>query len=573
MSRRWLLGIFAACLLVAGAVSSALAQSAQQVKARIEAGAGFLRSGEIELATKTFTQVLDLDATNWQARALLALTYLTVRDYAKVDVELRRLKTQNAPAAAVAPIERQLDAARRAIQQRDQLTGLLAAGKWQETLTNIDTADVQDSRKRLLKAYVAALRGEFDEARRLTSESQFAAFNASIEKRSAEFQVARDKAIVALNFLGARYCGGYDRMWRCADQPRLSGDQQAAWDEIRSGNGKVNPRFMVEKPDRPANLVVAWGPYYGEVAAMTQLRAKVALALINQFVSMAPLHPDALQASVVLSLYSGSQDIVRAAADRAMNTTGVWAINTRTCRGGSVKDEDCWVGDKRTERELPEEGVIIVDGRSRMLRYSLLPPRSWLTVVQSPSGRLEFEIPFQELSVIRSVPEVKKTKQAFPYLDNGATLFDFGPKKSVRMLLDFTFPLTVFPSPDSQLVATALKGIEDVLNVMGQVIPSAKVNYQPEWAGRGALGVFSGIAGATQVVVGSATGDAAALAQGQQILQEQGQRTSAGAAKKADVSRVMNDLKTQDGKSLLDAAFEDEGLKKDLDALLALALQ
>ena len=177
----------------------ALAQSAQQIKARIEVGAGFLKSGDIELATKTFTQVLDLDATNWQARALLTLTYLSTRDFGKVDTELRRLKAQNAPAAALAPIERQIEATRRTIQRRDELTGLLAAGKWQETLTHIDAADVQDSRKDLLKAYVAALRGEFDEARRLTSDSQFAAFSASIEQRSADFQVARDKAIVALN--------------------------------------------------------------------------------------------------------------------------------------------------------------------------------------------------------------------------------------------------------------------------------------------------------------------------------------------------------------------------------------
>ena len=304
---------------------------------------------------------------------------------------------------------------------------------------------------------------------------------------------------------------------------------------------------------------------------MTQLRANVALALINQFVSMAPLHPDALQASVVLSLYSGSQDIVRAAADRSMNTTGVWALNTRTCRGGqgtkSVQNGNCWVGDKRTEKELPEE--IIVDGRSRMLRYLLLPPRSWLTAVQSPSGRLEFEIPFQEVSVIHSVPEVNKTKSAFPHLDSGAILFDFGPKKTVQMLFDFTFPLAVFPSPDSALVATALKGIEDVLNVMAQIIPSAKIDYNPDWAGRGVFGVLSGALGATQVVIGSATGDAAALAQGQQMLQDQ-ERASQAAATQAEVWRVMSNLKAQDGTSIVDAAFEDEGLKKEFGCPLGL---
>jgi len=252
MSRRGLRIIVAAGVLVAGGASGALAQSAEQVKARIEVGAQFLKSGDIELAAKTFTQVLDADATNWQARALLTLAYLSARDLDKVDTELRRLRAQNVPAATEAALDRQVTATRRTIQQRDELTGLLAAGKWQEALTNIDAADSPDSRKRLLKAYVAALRGEFDEARRLTSDSQFAAFDGSLEKRSAEFQVAREKAIVALNFLGARYCGGFDQMRHCADQPPLNRNQQAAWEAIRAGNGKVSSQFMAEKPRRPA---------------------------------------------------------------------------------------------------------------------------------------------------------------------------------------------------------------------------------------------------------------------------------------------------------------------------------
>jgi hypothetical protein len=568
MNSRWLQSIVAAGVLVAGAGSEALAQSAEQVRARIEVGAGFLKSGDIELATKTFTQVLDADATNWQARALLTLAYLTARDLAKVDTELRRLKAQNVPATTVAALERQVTSTRRTIQQRDELTGLLAVGKWQEALTKIDAADAPDSRKRLLNAYVFALRGEFDEARRLTSDSQFTAFNASLEKRSAEFQIAREKAIVALNFLGARYCGGLDWMFRCPEQPPLSRNQQAAWDEIRSGNGKVSSRFMAQKPKGSGEPFTV---YFAEVGVATQLRVNAALVIMNQFVSTAPLHPEALQASVVMSLYSGSRDIARAAADRSLNSTGVWALSTRRCRSSNWIPS-CWVGKDKLEKDLPIEGLVALDGRSRVLRYYAVQPKAWLTSMLPPQGMPEFEVPFQQLVSIKSIPELKNyIGSDLRYMKSDATLFDFGPKKSVRMLLDFTFPLAVFPSRD--VVATALKGVEDVVNIMGQLIPSAKIDYLPNFGGRSFDQLMGAALGTAVIIAGSATGDVAAVAQGRQTLQEQAQLTSQSAATQAEIWRAMSDLKTQDGKSIVDAAFEDEGLKKDLDALLTLALQ
>jgi hypothetical protein len=40
--------------------------TADETKAKLAVGPGFLKSGHLELATKTFTQVLDADATDWQ---------------------------------------------------------------------------------------------------------------------------------------------------------------------------------------------------------------------------------------------------------------------------------------------------------------------------------------------------------------------------------------------------------------------------------------------------------------------------------------------------------------------------
>jgi hypothetical protein len=83
------------------AVSAQGPLTPEQARARLEVGAAFLKSGDTELATKTFAAVVDADPANWQARSLLALAYLSARDLGKVDIELNRLKTQKAPAQAV----------------------------------------------------------------------------------------------------------------------------------------------------------------------------------------------------------------------------------------------------------------------------------------------------------------------------------------------------------------------------------------------------------------------------------------------------------------------------------------
>jgi len=49
-------------------------------------------------------------------------------------------------------------------------------------------------------------------------------------------------------------------------------------------------------------------------------------------------------------------------------------------------------------------------------------------------------------------------------------------------------------------------------------------------------------------------------------------RTDA-AESQAQAWRAMSDIKTPDGKSIVEVAFEAESLKKDLDALLTLTLQ
>ena len=547
-------------VLVTGplALSAQSQLTAEQARARLEVGAAFLKSGDTELATKTFAAVTEADPTNWQARSLLAIAYLSVRDLDKVDIELKRLKTQNAPAATVATLERQLTAVRQTLQVRDGLTSLLSAGKWQDALTGVDASGLADPRKQLLRAYVATLRGEFDEARRLTSDPQYAAINASIAKRQEEFQAARERALVAFNYLGYRFCGVYaGEMRRCVGQVPLNRVQQAAWDDVRAGGGKVSAPFMKEKT---GGFLSGSHPGWDQANRATWARIEIALKLLTEFARLAPLHPDALRVMTVSSLYSGSQKGVQEAAERSLNATGTWAIGTRRCHvRGKVS---CSVGNEKFER-LPKEGLVVFDARERMVRYFDVEPKGWLTDFAPSPAAKAFEIPFDKITQIRSQPKVKPN-YGYPYMDSEGLLFGFGPKYEISMLPDFTL-LMQFDS----LIPNAIQAVADLVNAMGQLLPNAQVDFQPN-VGAGGFGqAVLRASGAALVVLGTAANDVSNVQQGQQVLNEQQQRDAATAA----LRQSLGELKTEDGKSFVDLAFEDEGLKRDLDTLLTSVLK
>ena len=547
-------------LLTISASSTVSAQgqlTPEQAKARLEVGAAFLKSGDTELATKTFAGVVDADPANWQARSLLTLAYLAVRALDKVDVELNRLRTQQTPAATMAALERQVAAVRQTIQMRDDLARLLDAGKWQEALTSIEAGALADSRKQLLRGYVAALRGEFAEARRLTRDPQYAGVNASIAKREQEFQAARERALVAFNVLGYRYCGTMPgEMRRCVGQAPLSSTQQAAWDEVRAGGGKVSAAFMKEKT---GSFMSGSAPDYTQANGQAIWpRIETALKLLTEFARLAPLHPDALRVTNISSLYSGSQNGVREAAERSLNATGSWAISTRRCHGR--QDHSCSVGDEKVER-LPKEGLVVVDARERMVRYYDVDPKGWLTDFAPAPAAKVFEIPFDQISQIRSRPEVKPN-YGFPRTHSEALLFGFGPKYEISMLPDFTL-LMKFDS----LVPNAVQAVQDLVNAMGQLLPGAKVDFEPILPKAG--GGFAGAMGMAAVAIGTVGNDAGLVQNSQLLLNQQRQQEAATAA----VRQSLSELKTQDGESLVDLALEDEGLKRDLDALLTTVLQ
>src|SRR5262245_27093928 len=136
---------------------------------KVAAGAAFLKSGDTDLAVKTFANVLAEDPTNWQARSLLLLAYLTLDDVDKAQAELQRLKTLRAPEATTAQLEQHLAGVRQRGHIRDEVAGALRVGKWRQALTTVEASGFDDSRKRLMRAYVATLRGDFDEATTLAS--------------------------------------------------------------------------------------------------------------------------------------------------------------------------------------------------------------------------------------------------------------------------------------------------------------------------------------------------------------------------------------------------------------------
>jgi hypothetical protein len=195
-----------------------------QARARLEVGAAFLKSGDTELATKTFAAVADADPTNWQARSLLVLAHLSVRALDKVDVEVNRLKTQNAPAATVAAVERQVAAVRQTMRVRDELARLLDAGKWQEALTSIDAGALADSRKQLLRGYVAALRGEFDAIRstRRSTRASRSARRSFKQRVSARWSRSMSSATATAGSCRAR-CDDVSGRRRSAGHSRLHG--------------------------------------------------------------------------------------------------------------------------------------------------------------------------------------------------------------------------------------------------------------------------------------------------------------------------------------------------------------
>ena len=562
------LSIFRVAVLLA-VVTEPLALSAQsqltaeQARARLEVGAAFLKSGDAELATKTFAAVAEADPTNWHARSLLAIAYLSVRALDKVDIELKRLKTQNAPASTVAALERQLAAVKQTRQVRDDLTTLLSAGKWQDALTSIDASRLPDSRKQLLRAYLATLRGEFGEARRLTSDPQYAAINASIAKREQEFQPARERALVAANILGYRFCGVYPgEMRRCAGQAPLSRAQQAAWDDVRAGEGKVSALYMKEKTGWP-KMVSGLEWHRQEMNRRNEaisVRVEVALRLLNEFVLLAPLHPDALRVASISSLYSGSQNAVREAAERSLNATGTWAISLRRCHGRA--DYVCSMGDEKVE-QLPREGLIVLDARARALQFYDVEPKGWLTgFLPSPAAKL-FEIPFGEIRRIESRPGVRGGN-AIPYVDSERLLFGFGPKYQVSMLPDVTLLIR-----NAGFIPTAMKAVDDLVHVMGQLLPDAKVDYEAVTETGGGFGqAFLRASAIAAVGLGAFGNDISLVQEGQQALDRQQQQQQQQAAGVAALRQSLAEMKMQDGRSVVDVAFDDEGLKSDLDRLL-----
>ena len=542
-------------VLVYAARGATVAAQNGQRDARLDAGAAFLKSGEIELATKTFMAVLDGDPASWQARSLLALSYLAARDLDKVGTELTRLKTQAAPPAAIEVIERQLAGARQAARLRDEITQLLHVGKAAEALSRIESIDIPGSRKQLLRAYVAALRGEFDEAARLTDTPELADFNGSVKRRAEEFAVAREQALVALNVLGERYCGdGLGEMRRCQGWPPLSPVQQSAWDVIRSGNGKVNAAVMPEK----VRLTL---PQLPLIEAAISARSESALEILGRFVSLAPLHHDAVYAAVVHALNSGSLDATRVAAQRSTNVLGTWVLRIRKCQQ-RYDYQPCTVGEEKASR-LREEGWLIVDARARVLRYHTGQPDVWLSDMKPAPAASQFEIPFDQVAVIRSRPEATLQQVNILALNEESVLLDFGSGRRVPMFLDFTFQRRL-----GDATAVALKTIEDVVTVLGEMIPKAKTDYDSSVkTGGGFLSALGKVGAVTAIAAGGGSPS------GEYVLQRERERSAAGQRATSSFSQTVAELKAQDGQSVMDAALEVTGLRQDLQALLDLALK
>jgi len=513
-------------------------------RTKLAAGGNLLKAGETELAMKTFNAILDADPTNWQARSLLMLGYLSSQDAAKAQIELRRLKALNAPPETVGRLERQINTVLERIKLRDDLVALLQAGRWPEGLKAIDATPVAEGNKRLLRAYIAVMRGDFDQARQLTDAPEAASFRAGIAKRSDEFQAARSRALVALTYLSHRYCGLWiGEMRRCSDQtPASTPDQSRFWEDIRTGHGHVGTEFLRERSGRDVTLS-------GGTAA-DRARNEVALAGLSQMVALAPLHPDSLVVGTVLALYSGSRDALSAAAARSVNATGAWVLKIRN-------DAMLGTGGK-VDRPMRKEGVLMFDHANRRVRYFQTDAQDWLTSILPPPTKTLFEIPFEQVGAVVSSP---KTLNNFT-LEFDATFLDFGKGRDVPMLPDFLFNLSTGHSS-----AAALKAIEDITYVIREIVPNARIEYKPEI--RSGSGIMKGLLAASASLA-QMSGDLAAAQNLQQQLQNQ---LTADAESKNAFWKAVADLKANDVSSMVGAAFEDEGLRKEIDALLTATLQ
>jgi len=557
-------------LLAVTAWPQLAAQNADSTRAKLEVGADFLKSGDIELATKTLTQVAEADPRNWRARALLALAYLNSGQLDRVGTELERLKTLKAPEAAIEAVQRQLSGRKQSNQLRDDLTTLLRAGKSGQTLSRIDGADLPSSAKQLLRAYVAMLRGDFNEAIQLTADPAFAEFNVRLKQRADEYVTAREAALVGLSYLGRRYCGPDVWDMRLCEDHRLSSSERATWDTIRSGDGRVSAVFMQENLN-PSFWVANRGQWIQGMIpqTVTAMRARedVALELISRFVSLAPLHADALQAATVMALYSGSREALTIAAHRSINESGAWMLKTRQCSRPIRVYRICSVGDSKISNNLPDEGMLVFDTRARRLRFHVVQPSAWLTTVRPALGAVKFEVPFDQVKAIRSGPRATMRAGTGPWLDDGL-LFEFGARATVPMFLDFTLDLTL-----GEAVAVALKALEDVTAVMGELLPGATVEFRPELKGGSFLDSLTKATAGTAVVLGSASGAADAVATGRQILADQAGVDATNQRALSSVGQTLTELRARDGRSMLDAATEEAGLRQDVEALVDLTLR
>jgi hypothetical protein len=302
---------------------------------------------------------------------------------------------------------------------------------------------------------------------------------------------------------------------------------------------------------------------------VTAMRARedVALKLISRFVSLAPLHADALQAATVMALYSGSREAVTTAAHRSINESGAWMLKTRQCSRPLRVYAICSVGDSKIANKLLDEGILVLDTRARRLRFHVVQPSAWLTAVRPALGAVKFEVPFDQVKVIRSRPRAIMRVGTGPWLDDGL-LFEFGARATVPMFLDFTLDLTL-----GDAVAVALKALEDVTAVMGELLPGATVEFRPELKGGSFLDSLTKATAATAVVLGSASGATDAAATGRQVLADQADMNAANQRGLSSVGQVSTELRARDGRSMLDAATEVAGLRQDVEALLDLALR
>jgi hypothetical protein len=154
-----------------------------------------------------------------------------------------------------------------------------------------------------------------------------------------------------------------------------------------------------------------------------------------------------------------------------------------------------------------------------------------------------------------------------PWLDDGL-LFEFGERASVPMFLDFMLDLTV-----GDAVAVAIKSLEDVTAVMGELLPAATVDFQSEMKSGTVLGSLTNAMAGTAVVLGSASGATDAAATGRQVLADQADVSAANQRALSSVAQASTELRARDGRSMLEAATEAAALRQDVDALLDLALR